>query len=270
MRLRPIVLVACVAVAAIACGIDAVGTMPSDAPLDASTSSTSSSTSSGSASGSTSSSGEPATDAGADVEPVADATVDAVDEAGDAAPPLRVLDITSSLAPATFNISGGGFSEWAYWGVGGSTQSLRKAGAQTISGLTPANNTSDGATASGFGTTFSWTDATNGSGSSDGYVYSAGSAGSSFSFTVPAGPTKKTLVLFVGGSQMRGRLSVDFVDGASSMNKNDSSYESQSSTFGARYDIDFRTVTVTTLNVKWEVLTAYGVNSARVAVAALR
>jgi hypothetical protein len=261
-------LVACLVVGAVACGIDAVGkkdvfeATPSPGP---------SSTGPGATQELDASTGTIEEDATIGV--VEDAAVDAFfdDDGGDAAPDAppvtTLLQVTSANAPATVDLPTQGTIDWAYWGANGVTSPVRKTPPNVISSLGIYYN-DYGATANGFGTTFSWANA-GGSGASDGYLYVKSTVTMSESFKVPSGPTTRTAVVWVGGNDVHGKLSVRLVDGGNVLTKDDASY-GNGGAFGVQYTIDFRSIVPSSLEVKWEIDQTYGVNSLRFAAVALR
>lgn len=253
------VLVVSVAVALGACGIDALGTMP-----------TADSAAGEPPPGAKPPAGDataPETDAAADLDAgsdvdLPDATVDAPIDA----PVGPLLELTHAPAAANVDLTAEGTLDWAIWAVNGNTSAVRKNTVNQISLLTRVFATTGIGT--GFGTTFSWTDAPNGSGSSSDYFFVQG-LGCKYQVHVPSGPVKRTFIVWVGGSEIRGKLTASLADG-SLMAKTDTSYESQDGTFGVRYAIDFRTVAVSQLDVEWSIDEEYGTNSARFVGAALR
>lgn len=253
-------MVACAA----ACGIDALGTMPAGEASSGSPAPGPSTPPRADATVAPEDDAAVAMDAGDDAAATIDATVDAPPDG----PLTPLLELTHAVAPATANLTTEGTLDWAYWGADGNTTSLRKAGVPTISALTIVYVTTGG-TASGFGTTFSWTNSTAGSGSSDGYVYVTGNAGASEAITVPTGPAKRTLTVWVGGNEIRGKLTATLADGSVAA-KSDTTYGNQNGTFAAKYTIDFRTLAPSTLEVKWAIDETFGTNSARFTAVALR
>lgn len=246
-----------------ACGIDAVGVAPREdgdpvtpeqpSGVDASEPS----------------SQDASVDAEPDAAPLDDAAVDAPIDAPVDAPidtgPTTVFTLTHAAAPATVDLTAEGTVDWAYWGANGSSSSTRKAGTSQISLLTVVYLTT-GAMGSGFGTTFSWTDATDGAGSSDGYLYVTGTEGAKESFTVPSGPTKRTLVVFVGGSSIRGRLTAKL----GGLTQSDASYDENNGSFAAKYTVEYATPAASQLQIEWSIDKAYGGASARFTAVALR
>lgn len=254
---------------AVACGIDAVGTQPREDTSGTGPAGTSSAPSSSSSS--SSSSGDPTSDADTELpDATGDATADAsLDAPADVAPIGPLLELTHAASPATVNLTNEGTLDWAYWGAGGSTSSIRKSGTNVISAL-GIYYVSTGASATGFGTTFSWTDSATGGGSSDGYYYVTGGAGVYEEIRVPSGPTKRTLVVWVGGNQVRGKLIAKLVEGIATLEKSDVTYESQSATFAAQYAIEYRSLVSGNLDVRWETDQAYGANGLRFTAVAVR
>lgn len=253
---------------AVACGIDAVGSQPLE---DTNGTGTPPSSSSSSSSSSTSSSSSGGSEIDAGVEP-ADASIDAdasVDALADVNQVGALLELTHAPSPATVNLTTEGPVDWAYWGANGSTSSIRKSGTNVISAL-GIYYVSSGATASGFGTTFSWTNSDTGGGSSDGYYYVTGGAGVYEAIRVPSGPAKRTLVVWVGGNQVRGKLVAKLVEGPTALEKSNVSYESQTGTFAAQYTLEYRSLVSGELDVRWETDQAYGANGLRFTAVAIR
>lgn len=248
------------ALALSACGIDAIGAMTATDGTDSAPPPRADDA------------GAPPMDGGADDggATLPDAGTDAADAAlvPDAAVgPL--LELSHAPAPATADLTAEGAIDWAYWGANGNTTSIRKVGTSLISARTYVFSSS-GSSSSGFGTTFSWTDSTSGSGSSDGYVYVVGAVGEArHSVSYPSGPVKRTLVVFVGGSEIRGKFTASLADGSLAP-KTDATYESQDDTFGVKYTVEFRTVAPSTLTVEWRIDAGYGTNSARFTAVAIR
>ena len=87
---------------------------------------------------------------------------------------------------------------------------------------------------------------------------------------MPSGPAKRSVRVWVGGNEIRGKLTATLVDGSSTLQKVDVSQQSQFGTFGAQYTIEYRSLTTTQLDVKWEMDQGFGVNSLRFTAVALR
>ena len=266
-----ITVIATLALAAIACGIDAVGTQivgasdPSSTP-DAAASDAAPSDERDASTGTI----EEDAAIGFEDAAVDDGGADAgiLDAQPDAPLPTTTLDLKYANAPATVNLTTEGTIDWAYWGANGITTPARKTAPNVISTLGIVYN-EFGATANGFGTTFSWTNASSGSGSSDGYLYVKSSVGLSETVKMPSGPTPRTAVIWVGGNGIRGKLSVRLVDGGTTLTKSDASHES-ANVFGVQYTITFSSILPSSLEVTWELDQTYGVNSLRFAAVALR
>lgn len=255
------------AVVMIACGIDAVGTQPLVELPD------------GAASSSTSSSGSAATDADVDApdgtastdgaDAVADAIVDVVPDAPPLVPPYLVL--THSAAPATINLTTEGTTEWAHWGYNGNASSIRKANPTN-----PISALSVGGSAlpqkQGFGVSLTWSDGPTGSesGTSDWFQ---GVTPGMFCYAVvraPSGPAKRTFVVFVGGTNIHGRLTASVSD-ASVAPKVDTTYVNLAGSFSARYAVDYATVGAAQVEMRWEPDVTPGTGAElRFAAAALR
>lgn len=269
MRPTRITAIAALALGAVACGIDAVGTQlgadlpdggqPKPPPAD---------------DGSTP---VPPEDARADVASSldADATSDTgvVDSGPDVAPLVPpYLVLTHAPVAGTINLTTEGTTEWAYWGANGTLGSTRKGNVTNqISALyytmgAPVTVTT------GFGVTFTWSDGDTGSetGSGDWYARYPSTTADYFYVRAPSGVLKQTLMVFVGGTNIRGQMTASFVDGSTAA-KVDNTYSNLAGSFAARYVLEFASVTATQVVLTWqpEVVAASGAEI-RFTAAALR
>jgi hypothetical protein len=238
------------AVAMVACGITAVGLKPLDEVSDgASSSSSSSSASSSSSSGGAEDSGVVDPDDGG----AGDAATDAIADVGlDVAPLVPPYLIVTHAPVTTFDLTAEGTKEWGYWGYNGSNNSFRTANAAYVIG----NLFSDGTTitnTTGFGATLSWSNGPSGNemGSSDWYR-SWGTDGVTgyVSIRAPSGPTKQRFTVLVGGANLRGKMTISLVD-ATVASKVDNSYSNLSGSFVAKYSVEYASVGVTSVEMRW-------------------
>lgn len=269
-------LLAVVGAAMVACGIDAVGSLTS-------------STTDPTASPSPGNDGAPGPTPGPDPsEPIADAATlegsvdppidpadagdddagDAGDDAGDAATPVPpTLELTHAAAPANVDLTAEGVVDWAHWGINGQLTSIRKAGTPKISSLGIAYNKVG--VNGGLGTTFSWTNAPNGAGSSTNSVYLYQASNSSFTVRVPATKYLQTFVVWVGGDRTRGKLTASLSDNSVAA-KSDTSYSSNSGSYRAQYTIRYASAGAGELRVVWTIDQTLGGDTIRFGAAALR
>lgn len=249
MRRTRITALGCLTLAIVACGIDAVGTKPTDALSDAGGSSSSSSGSS------SSSSGDPGDDSGS-VTPddAGDATADVVvDVAPDVAPLVPpYLVLTHAPVAGTINLTTEGTTEWAYWGANGTLSSTRKGNvANQISALyypigTPVT------VSTGFGATFTWSDGQGtASGSGDWFVGYPSATSDYFYVSAPSSAVKQTLVVFVGGRNIRGRMTASFFNAATAA-KVDNTYSNLAGAIAVKYVLEYASVTPTFAELTWE------------------
>jgi hypothetical protein len=257
MRPTRITVLGSFAVATVACGITAVGTQASidlpDGGESPSSSLDSSSSSSSSASSTSSSSSGGAEDSGIDpADGAGDTILDVGPDVAPLVPPYLVLTHTPAGA-TTVNLTTEGTKEWAYWGFNGSTTSIRNLGTMNaISAIYRPGDLSSSA-ATGFGATLSWSNGPNGNtnGSADWYYRIFPTFTTDFEYVrVASGPVKQTLVVVVGGANMRGRMTARFVSGAIA-SQTDNTYENLTGTFVAKYVLDFASVGADEVELRW-------------------
>ena len=127
---------------------------------------------------------------------------------------------TGEITPAittptgTANLTGEGVADWVHWGKDSASSVNRKAGvAAQIGALTTI-----GGSAARFGDTarlrYSWSDGTpTGSATTQAGLYIAG-LNKGYQLQVPADTSARTLVVYLGGWQARGRIEVSLSDGS--------------------------------------------------------
>lgn len=189
-------------------------------------------------------------------------------DAGDAAttvPPT--LELTHAVAPANVDLTAEGVVDWAHWGINGQLTSIRKAGTPKISALTIAYNKAG--VNGGLGTTFAWTNAPNGAGSSTNSVYLYQASNSSFTVRVPATKYLQTFIVWVGGDHTRGRLTASLSDNSVGA-KTDTSYASNTGSYRAQYTIRYASAGAGDLKVVWTIDQTLGGDTIRFGAAALR
>jgi hypothetical protein len=122
--------------------------------------------------------------------------------------------LTIPAAGSTVNLTSEGTSDWVHWGKESSSSVNRKAGGTgEIGALTTV-----GGSASRFNATnrlrYSWSDGTpTASATTQAGLYIAG-LNKGYQLQVPADTSERTLVVYLGGWQARGRLEVSLSDGS--------------------------------------------------------
>jgi hypothetical protein len=269
MRRTRITAFAALALAAVACGIDAVGTqLGADLPDggDREPSSTDD--------GSTPVVPE---DAEPDVTESLDADATSDTGLGDSGPDVAplvppYLVLTHAPVSGTINLTTEGTTEWAYWGANGTLSSTRKG---NVSNQISALYYTSGApvtVATGFGATFTWSDGETGSatGSGDWFARYPSTTADYFYVSAPSGSLKQTLVVFVGGTNIRGKMTASFSNGATT-DKVDNTYVNLAGTIAVKYVLEYASVTPTYAELTWEPESvAAGGAEIRFAAAALR
>jgi len=123
-------------------------------------------------------------------------------------------------AASGYNLTSLGTADWVHWGRGGSYGNLdrKSSGGNQISGVSVVGAGANNGGWSDSSRSVSWTDGTpTGSLSNDhGYIWSNGSLGSGFSFTVPADTSNRTLMVYFGASDATCTLSAHLSDNSAS------------------------------------------------------
>ena len=159
--------------------------------------------------------------------------------------------LTTVSSATTYNLTSEGTSDWGAWGFdsfdhdsgGGS-----KIGNASVYGGGSMNSF----TSSFLG--FTWTNGTPDSsetGETDGY-YNNGGVGDGFQFTVPAGTSTQTLIVYVGGWSTGGTLTATLSDGSATAYTNSGLSNSSNSYYGY-YTINYAAASASqTLTVVWK------------------
>ncbi len=154
--------------------------------------------------------------------------------------------------PATVNLTTEGVVDWAHWGLNDETSFVQKNGvASQISNFTKIGPITV-VRLTGANSNYSWTDGTPTPASNTAtgvYLYGTGNG---FELTVPAGTTMRTLKLYLGVFQARGRLEATLSDGSSSPFV-DSSLVNTTNITDAVYSLNFQSAAPATLTIKWTI-----------------
>lgn len=127
------------------------------------------------------------------------------------------LSGTTDAAQPSYDLTALGTSDWVHWGRGGAYGTLdRKAsGGGQISDVSIVGSGANSGGWSDGSRGVTWSDGTpTPSGADDGYIWSNGSLGTGFSFTVPADTTGRTLLVYTGESNATGTLTAHLSDGS--------------------------------------------------------
>jgi len=119
--------------------------------------------------------------------------------------------------PNGYDLTALGTSDWAHWGRGGVFGNLddKASGGGQISDVSQVGGGSNVGGWADPSRTVTWSDGTpTPSGTDDGYIWSNGSLGSGYSFTVPAGTAPQTLLVFYGASTATCTISAHLSDGS--------------------------------------------------------
>ena len=152
-------------------------------------------------------------------------TVTATDGAGAAA--SRSFNVTVAAAPGggqltpaittptgTANLTGEGVADWVHWGKDSASSVNRKAGVAAQIGALTTIGGSAARFASAARLAYSWSDGTpTGSATTQAGLYIAG-LNRGYQLQVPADTSERTLVVYLGGWQARGRIEVSLSDGS--------------------------------------------------------
>jgi Thrombospondin type 3 repeat len=186
-----------------------------------------------------------------------DAVLEAGVDMGTDSPPGRILTITEMAFRADVNLSTEGIIDWAHWGATSTTSFNRKAtGGGKISDLAQKGSFQYSTSL----TTYSWSDgAPTVSANTNSGVYDSAVASTSFSFTVPAGTSTRTLRLYVGGNAVDNRLTAHLSDGSTA----DAVFSTTGRANGGAYvmplEIVFRTSSAQqTLSLTWAPIASRG------------
>ena len=152
-------------------------------------------------------------------------TVSARDGAGAGA--SQSFNVTVAAAPGggqltpaittptgTANLTGEGVADWVHWGKDSASSVNRKAGVAAQIGALTTIGGSAARFASAARLGYSWSDGTpTGSATTQAGLYIAG-LNKGYQLQVPADTSERTLVVYLGGWQARGRLEVSLSDGS--------------------------------------------------------
>jgi hypothetical protein len=127
------------------------------------------------------------------------------------------LSGVSSTAASSYNLTTLGTSDWAHWGVNGSSSVFdhKATGGSQISNVTTVGSGSFGGYTDPT-RTVSWTDGTPTSTNAGdhGYLWANTGIGAGYSFTVPASTTTHTLYVYLGGYSSGSTLTAHLSDGS--------------------------------------------------------
>jgi hypothetical protein len=130
------------------------------------------------------------------------------------------LLVTVAGAVPSYNLTTAGTSDWAHWGRGGQYGVFdhKATGNSQISNITTVGTGGTFSAASDPTRSATWADGapTASDTSEHGYILDNGALNSGFSFTVPAGTTARTLIVYAGGSSTTSLLTAHVSDGSSS------------------------------------------------------
>jgi hypothetical protein len=198
-----------------------------------------------------------------------DASNDVVSDAAttdeDAAAASAELALSVSAVPSTVNLSQEGTLDWAHWGQ--SSTPVRKANVTNVIGALTSQSTIS--PYNGYLSRVLWNDGPANAPTGDTrYFRYVQLMNGSLSVDIPASPTKRTLVIYVGGWGSRGKL--DATLGV--LSATDSSLVNLNDFYTGRYAITFASPTSATLKVSWTMveLSSTSYSSVEVAAATLR
>jgi len=167
------------------------------------------------------------------------------------------LSVNSATPPANVDLSSEGTADWAHWGLTGAGSFNQKSGVtpQKISNFTLLGGGATVSQATSNPTLFDWTSGTPTASASsvDEFVWVRG-VGNGYQITAPADTTDRTLKLYLGLFQARGRFEAFLSDGSAPVYL-DTSFESQTGPNVNRvYTLDYRAASSgQTLTVRWTV-----------------
>ncbi|HEV3027570.1 MAG TPA: hypothetical protein VG457_08365, partial [Planctomycetota bacterium] len=119
--------------------------------------------------------------------------------------------------PNGYDLTALGTSDWTHWGRGGTFGNFddKASGGGQISDVAQVGAGSNVGGWADPSRTVTWSDGTpTPSGTDDGYIWSNGSLGSGYSFTVPAGTAPQTLLVFYGASTATATIQAHLSDGS--------------------------------------------------------
>jgi hypothetical protein len=199
------------------------------------------------------------TTTGADTGPDGAMEAGVVVDSGPDVPPGGLLTITEMGFRADVNLTAEGTIDWAHWGAGSTTAFNHKtSGARKISDLSQRPSFRYNTSA----TTFAWSDGTpTTSDSNNAGVYDLGSS-ASFSMTVPADTSTRTLRLYVGGNDVDNRLTAHLSDSSVPNAVFSTTGKNNGGAYVTPLEITFRAAaTLQTLTLTWTALGSGGVTS---------
>jgi hypothetical protein len=180
-------------------------------------------------------------------------------DAGSDAPPSGLLTIMEIGFRADVDLTSEGTIDWAHWGAASATTFNHKAtGGRKISDVAQRPDFRYSTSV----TTFAWSDGTpTASDNNNDGVYDLGSS-ASFSITVPADTSTRTLRLYVGGNDVDNRLTVHLSDSSMPNAVFSTTGRSGNGSYVAPLEITFRAASAQqSLSLTWSALGSGGLTS---------
>lgn len=143
-----------------------------------------------------------------------------------------------------------GTSDWAHWGYPSGSSFERMAGGSAISNVTQVGGSGSRVSITQVGVTASWANGTPDLSISETGTGTGVNGAAALQLTVPASPEPRTLDLYVGGKNSRGRITATLSDGSAAM-YTDNQFSS-SNAWHAKYTLTYSAASVNqTLTVVW-------------------